>query len=534
MEEQTKYDEIRVKLGSRLRKTGRHPFLFVGSGIPMRYAELPNWESLLRGICARISDNPFALERYDNEVSGTGKFERYPAIATLMEKDFNRTALADPSFEGFRNEHFDQLKAGTSAFKLFIARYLDTYEPTLLHEELSVLRAASNKISGVITTNYDRFIEGLFPGFKTYAGQSELLLSDIYEVGEIYKIHGSVDNPDSIVITSSDYDSFNTRKAYLVAKILTVFVEYPIVFMGYSMNDKNILNILESLAECLGPEGLGKLRDRMIFVQHGSDVGITYTRQSFGSEASIEMTTITSDDFTPIYQAIAKSETLYPPRLMRTLKKKIFQMDLSTHGTVTTRGFDGISSLPEDAKIIIGIGADTTSKGSPVKANDIYLDAVFDNMNLNPRLVVEQYLPDLLKHNTGGLPIFKYLEVYEGELYDKVPEFAKNHTAIDSYLNSAYRSQKKSFRKQLDVKTVSAIIEMERTSENKPDSLYRKLCFLEIEEYDIDSLETLLKTDIGNNPRIFNDCPEIKRLIRIYDFLKHGSAPDTVTTSANT
>ena len=131
MEEQTKYDEIRVKLGSRLRKTGRHPFLFVGSGIPMRYAELPNWESLLRGICARISDNPFALERYDNEVSGTGKFERYPAIATLMEKDFNRTALADPSFEGFRNEHFDQLKAGTSAFKLFIARYLDTYEPTL-------------------------------------------------------------------------------------------------------------------------------------------------------------------------------------------------------------------------------------------------------------------------------------------------------------------------------------------------------------------------------------------------------------------
>ena len=159
---------------------------------------------------------------------------------------------------------------------------------------------------------------------------------------------------------------------------------------------------------------------------------------------------------------------------------------------------------------------------------------VFDNMNLNPRLVVEQYLPDLLKHNTGGLPIFKYLEVYEGELYDKVSEFAKNHTAIDSYLNSAYRSQKKSFRKQLDVKTVSAIIEMERTSENKPDSLYRKLCFLEIEEYDIDSLETLLKTDIGNNPRIFNDCPEIKRLIRIYDFLKHGSAPDTVTTSANT
>lgn len=451
-----------------------------------------------------------------------------------MERDFNRTALADPSFEEFRNSNFNKLKAGVSAFKLFIAHYLDRCEPTLLLEELSVLRAASNKISGVITTNYDCFMEELFPGFKTYSGQSELLLSEIYEVGEIYKIHGSIDDPSSIVITSSDYESFNTKKAYLVAKILTVFVEYPIVFMGYSMNDKNILNILESLAECLGPEGLDKLRDRMIFVQHGSDVGITYTRQSFGSEATIEMTTITTDDFTPIYQAIAKSETLYPPRLMRTLKKKIFQMDLSTHGTVITVGFDGVSSLPEDAKIIIGIGADTTSKGSPVKANDIYLDAVFDNMNLNPRLVVEQYLPDLLKHNSGGLPIYKYLEVYEGDLYDKVSEFAKSHTTIDSYLNNGYRAQKKSFRKQLSIKTVDSIIEMEHMSENKPDSLYRKLCFLEAEEYDIGSLETLLKADIKDNPQVLNDCPEIKRLIRIYDFLKHGSAPDTFTTSANT
>ena len=153
MEEQTKYDEIRVKLGSRLRKTGRHPFLFVGSGIPMRYAELPNWESLLRGICARISDNPFALERYDNEVSGTGKFERYPAIATLMGEKTS-IALLSPIHrsKGSGMSISTSWKAGTSAFKLFIARYLDTYEPTLLHEELSVLRAASNKISGVITT----------------------------------------------------------------------------------------------------------------------------------------------------------------------------------------------------------------------------------------------------------------------------------------------------------------------------------------------------------------------------------------------
>lgn len=41
-----------------------------------------------------------------------------------MERDFNRTALADPSFEEFRNSNFNKLKAGVSAFKLFIAHYI--------------------------------------------------------------------------------------------------------------------------------------------------------------------------------------------------------------------------------------------------------------------------------------------------------------------------------------------------------------------------------------------------------------------------
>lgn len=534
MTTQQKLEEIRVKFNAQLRKSGRHPFLFIGSGISMRYTGLPNWEKLLRSVCAEISDNPLALEAYGNEVSGKDKFEQYPAIASLLEKEFNRAALTEPRFEKFRNENLVQIKAGTSAFKIFIASCLKPCKPKLLLEELDILRKASNKVSGIITTNYDTLAESVFPGFKTYSGQRDLLLSDTYEVGEIYKIHGSVTDPNSIVITSADYDSFNSKKAYLVAKILTVFVEYPIVFLGYSMNDKNIIGILESLAECLGPEGSERLRDRMIFVQRGQNPDIKHTRQSFSSGATIEMTTITTDDLTPIYQAIDKSETRYPPRLMRTLKKKVFQMDLRPDSTIIAQGFDGISTLPEDASIIVGIGVDTTSKGSPVKANDIYLDAVLDNMNLNPNLVVKQYLPDLLKHNSGGLPIFKYLEVYNGKLYGKVAEFAENHTTIDSYLNRGYLDQKASFRKQFTDKSVEAVIKTERASGNKPDSLYRKLCFLEAEEYDIDALGAFLRETVTDNPRIFNESSEIKRLVRIYDFLKHGSAPHTFTTSANT
>lgn len=59
-------------------------------------------------------------------------------------------------------------------------------------------------------------------------------------MGEIYKIHGSCNNSESIVITENDYSVYNKRNAYLSAKLLTIFLEHPIIFLGYSLNDSNI------------------------------------------------------------------------------------------------------------------------------------------------------------------------------------------------------------------------------------------------------------------------------------------------------
>ena len=48
---------------------------------------------------------------------------------------------------------------------------------------------------------------------------------------------------------------------------MTIFLEYPIIFMGYSINDPNILNIIHSIVNCLNEEQLNKLHDRFIFVE---------------------------------------------------------------------------------------------------------------------------------------------------------------------------------------------------------------------------------------------------------------------------
>ncbi|WP_370686163.1 SIR2 family protein, partial [Vibrio parahaemolyticus] len=53
---------------------------------------------------------------------------------------------------------------------------------------------ANLNVDGVITTNWDMFIEQLFPEYTTYVGQEELLFSNPQEIGEIYKIHGCSTN----------------------------------------------------------------------------------------------------------------------------------------------------------------------------------------------------------------------------------------------------------------------------------------------------------------------------------------------------
>ena len=84
-------------------------------------------------------------------------------------------------------------------------------------------------LDGIITTNWDDTAERVLPQFTSYIGQEQLIFSSTYSVGEIYKIHGSYRDPKSLVLTEDDYDDFSKKNPYLAAKLITIFIEHPVV-----------------------------------------------------------------------------------------------------------------------------------------------------------------------------------------------------------------------------------------------------------------------------------------------------------------
>jgi hypothetical protein len=69
-----------------------------------------------------------------------------------------------------------------------------------------------------VTTNYDQFLELVFPEYTPIVGQ-QIIQAGSISVGEIFKIHGCVSDPVSLIFTAKDYAEFLRRKKYLSAKL---------------------------------------------------------------------------------------------------------------------------------------------------------------------------------------------------------------------------------------------------------------------------------------------------------------------------
>jgi hypothetical protein len=241
----TRKNEYFEILKSNIAKLGNRPIFFIGSGMTRRYINGPNWEGLLTELINKINlKKPY--DYYFQKAEGN-----YERIANLLETEYFEYAWSNR--DKFKSKYFTR-DFGKDIFikerisEIFI-KLLDNFsdiDPEMKNE-IDLLSKTNPSV--IITTNYDRLIEKhIFKNYGTIICQ-KIIKQDNEKLGKILKIHGCVTKPETIIITENDYKKFIIINKYLSAKILTYFAEYPIIAIGYSISDRNILSILETLTD---------------------------------------------------------------------------------------------------------------------------------------------------------------------------------------------------------------------------------------------------------------------------------------------
>lgn len=236
--------EVSSDVASVLAEAGCQPILFVGSGFTRRYAGGPSWEELLSRLAADcpLIDKEFAY--FKQAFAGDMK-----KIGTVFSDIYREWAWGSGR-DSFPREYFSENYPSDVFIKHAVAKLLGdivkdaSLDPNDVHEinsEIAALKSISPH--ALITTNYDEMLEPLFPEYEKIIGQ-HILRRSYLAIGEIFKIHGCVSEPLSIVLNEADYERFEEDHKYLSAKLLTYFVEHPLLFVGYRAEDPNIKAIL--------------------------------------------------------------------------------------------------------------------------------------------------------------------------------------------------------------------------------------------------------------------------------------------------
>lgn len=207
--------------------------LFVGSGISKKCVtegrkSLPNWYEFLKEFIVWVQKSKNLDDTYCEDL-----------LQLLDERKY--LIVAEELLENINHKEFGEFLQRTFNSKNIV--------PSRLHKLIAML-----PFRGIITTNYDNLIEVCIVKEKSKIPKvftnNDILngLSPLENDFFILKMHGDIEDPESIVLSYKSYLKMMFDSLTYQELIEKIFSEYTVLFIGYGGSDNNVEFLLDRLA----------------------------------------------------------------------------------------------------------------------------------------------------------------------------------------------------------------------------------------------------------------------------------------------
>ncbi|CAM3415386.1 hypothetical protein GCM10016272_01570 [Psychrobacter glaciei] len=377
-------EEITQDIAEIMTDLEVQPILFVGSGISQRYFKTPTWQGLMKLLvkkCPELNKRKFAF--YEQQYKSDNSTD-YTLMASSFVEIYSNWAWETMDEDDciFPPALFEDNAKKQDYIKYVVSKYFEEVTNSIDLEsndhkdEIESLRKI--KPHAVITTNYDGALEVIFDEHQKIVGQ-QVIRANYTSYGEILKIHGCYEDSNSIVLTHEDYEYFNEKKKYLSSKLLTYFAEHPLFFLGYSLNDQNIINILSDIDEILASKGELVPNIYMVIFDKEFSESNNYSKEkliALNENKSIRIKVIYANEYDWVYDAIAQlsPKITVSPKLLRSLLNRTYKMVTSD---IPKRelpfNFKILSEVSnDDSKLLTLFGLGTLDNGQHINASFCY------------------------------------------------------------------------------------------------------------------------------------------------------------------
>lgn len=173
------------------------------------------------------------------------------AILTQFDNDQQRSEHENDSLAEISDFFVEEVCCGSRNSLIELLQKQFQFTPAKMddHQALAKIPHFHN----IFTTNYDTLLEDSYTGdiCQVIRKDADCAYLDDKKPVKVFKIHGDFTNQDFVVITSSDYDNYFKERPnpQMWDIVKNDFLTKHILFIGYSLADDNILDIIKNISE---------------------------------------------------------------------------------------------------------------------------------------------------------------------------------------------------------------------------------------------------------------------------------------------